>query len=100
MGQHRSWLIFSLPLLLLSFMGLWWNIPVPQNYQIVYFSFVLVIFNIIYFAALAPMVSSLGQAAVSEAGVTGVEGWFFSSLNFVIIAFDLIAFFVIARVGL
>jgi Na+/melibiose symporter-like transporter len=48
MGQHRSWLSFSLPLLLLSFMGLWWNIPVPQNYQIVYFSFVLVIFNLSY----------------------------------------------------
>lgn len=61
--------------------------------------FIMIVFNIIYFTALAPMVQAIGSTAVSDAGVTGVEGWFFSNLNFIIIAFDVIAIFVITRMG-
>lgn len=45
---------------------------------------IYIILGIVYFVGLAGAVGTLAAGAVVEGGLTGLEGWFFSNINFVI----------------
>lgn len=59
--------------------------------------FVLIVFNIIYFAGLAGVVQTLGVNAYTESD--SLWSWFAGNLNLFIIIIDVVSVFAIARFG-
>jgi hypothetical protein len=59
--------------------------------------FILIVFNIIYFAGLAGVVQSLGVSAYTESD--SLFSWFAGNLNLFIIIIDIVSVFAIARYG-
>ena len=51
--------------------------------------FLFIFFNIVWFIALAPMVSDAGQDAINN-GATGLEAFFYANLNFIIFIAELL----------
>ena len=63
--------------------------------------FILGILALIIFTGLFPVIANVTYSAVMDNNVTGVEGWFFSlGFQIMIIIFIVIAFILIAGVGL
>jgi hypothetical protein len=67
---------------------------------ILYWWFIIGIFTIMYwFGGIAGLVQDIGRASVTEAGTTGLNGWFYSNINIFMLVFNLVAFAVLARMS-